>query len=425
MPGFRFLHAADIHLDSPLRGLRARNEEAARQFAEASRRSFCNLIDAAIAHETAFVIIAGDLYDGDWKDYATGQFFVREAARLVRQGIKLFVIRGNHDSASEISRSLPLPRGVHQFSTRKVESVELDDLGVVLHGRSFAQRHVAENMAGEFPPARPGWCNIGILHTSLTGRDGHDVYAPCALDDLLRVGYQYWALGHIHAREVVHGDPPVVFPGNLQGRHAREAGPKGATLVTVDNAIVTGLEALELDAARWECPTIDIAGAGDMGALHAAVAAALTPVLDACQGRPLALRLRLIGASRLHPQLAADRERLTEELQAVAATLSDQVYVEKVLLETTTLALSASGAAATPGLPLADLEEAFAAVTSRPEFRQDLAAHLALIRAKAPREALEPGAEPDIDATLARARDLIVSRLASGRLASGPGEAEP
>jgi DNA repair protein SbcD/Mre11 len=95
-------------------------------------------------------------------------------------------------------------------------------------------------MAGEFPAARPGWYNIGILHTSLTGRDGHDVYAPCSLEDLLRVGYQYWALGHIHAREIVHADPPVVFPGNLQGRHARETGPKGATLVTVDNHGVTG-----------------------------------------------------------------------------------------------------------------------------------------------------------------------------------------
>jgi chromate transport protein ChrA len=160
MPGFRFLHAADIHLDSPLRGLRARNEEAARQFAAASRKAFCNLIDAAIAHETAFVIIAGDLYDGDWKDYATGQFFVREAARLVRAGIKLFVIRGNHDAASEISRSLPLPRLVHQFSTARSRAWN-STISVVLHGRSFAQRHVAENMAGEFPPPAPAGATSG------------------------------------------------------------------------------------------------------------------------------------------------------------------------------------------------------------------------------------------------------------------------
>jgi DNA repair protein SbcD/Mre11 len=407
MAGFRFLHAADIHLDSPLRGLRARSEEAAGQFAEASRKAFSNLVDAAIAQEAAFVIIAGDLYDGDWKDYATGQFFVREAGRLARAGIKLFLIRGNHDAASEISRTLPLPDTVHQFSTRKVDSVEIAELSVVLHGRSFAQRHVADNMAGDFPAARPGWCNIGILHTSLTGRDGHDVYAPCSLDDLLRVGYQYWALGHVHAREVVHADPPVVFPGNLQGRHAREPGPRGATLVTVDNNVVANLEALELDAARWECPSVDIAGLSDEAGLHDTVRAAVAPLVGACEGRPLALRLRLTGATKLHARLLAERERVTEDLQAIAATLSDQVWLEKLVIE-----CRAPAVAGTLGLPLADLEEAFAAAAQRPEFRRDLEAHLELIRSKAPREVLDL-AVPDIETVLAQARDLIVSRLAA------------
>jgi DNA repair protein SbcD/Mre11 len=423
MPAFRFLHAADIHLDSPLRGLRARSEEAAGQFAQASRKAFSNLVDAAIAHEAAFVIIAGDLYDGDWKDYATGQFFVREAGRLTRAGIKLFLIRGNHDAASEISRTLPLPDGVHQFSTRKVDSIPLDDLNVVLHGRSFAQRHVADNMAGDFPAARPGWCNIGILHTSLTGRDGHDVYAPCSLDDLLRAGYQYWALGHIHAREIVHADPPVVFPGNLQGRHARETGPKGATLVTVEDNAVTRLEALDLDAARWEAPAIDVAGAGDERALHDCVRAALMPLVGACDGRPLALRLRLTGATALHARLLATRERVAEDLQAVAATLSDQLWLEKLVLETRPPLAPGSADAGTLGLPLADLEEAFGAACTL-EFRADLAAHLEVIRSKAPREAAEAEAEIDIEAALATARDLIVSRLAAGAGPTPSGEAE-
>jgi DNA repair protein SbcD/Mre11 len=409
MPGFRFLHAADIHLDSPLRGLRARSEDAARQFAAASRKAFSNLVDAAIAHETAFVIIAGDLYDGDWKDYATGQFFVREAGRLGRAGIKLFLIRGNHDAVSEISRSLPLPDSVHQFSSRKVESVELADLSVVLHGRSFAQRHVNDNMAGEFPAARPGWCNIGILHTSLTGRDGHDVYAPCSLEDLLRVGYQYWALGHVHAREIVHADPPVVFPGNLQGRHARETGPKGATLVTVDNHAVTGIEALELDAARWEAPSVDIAGVSDEPGLHDAVRAALTPLAGACDGRPRALRLRLTGTTDFHARLLAERERFAEELQAIASTLSDQLWVEKLIVD-----IRMPEAAGPVGLPLADLEEAFATAAAAPEFRAELAEHVAQIRARAPREALAPEADPDIETIMAQARDLILSRLAAG-----------
>jgi DNA repair protein SbcD/Mre11 len=407
MPSFRFLHAADIHLDSPLRGLRARSEEAAGQFAQASRKAFSNLVRAAIEREVAFVIIAGDLYDGDWKDYATGQFFVRESARLAHENIKVFLIRGNHDAASEISRTLPLPDTVHQFSTRRVDSVEIADLSVVLHGRSFAQRHVTDNMAGDFPAARPGWCNIGILHTSLTGRDGHDVYAPCSLDDLLRAGYQYWALGHVHAREIIHADPPVVFPGNLQGRHAREAGPRGATLVTVDNHVVTDLEPLVLDAARWECPSVDTAGLSDEAELHDAVRAVVAPLVGACEGRPLALRLRLTGASALHARLLAERERVSEDLQAIASTLSDHVWLEKLVVDT-----RAPATAGTLGLPIADLEEAFTIAAARPEFRRDLEAHLELIRSKAPREALD-AAVVDIETALAEARDLIVSRLAS------------
>lgn len=404
MARFRFVHAADIHLDSPLRGLRARSEEAAGLFAAASRKAFTNFVDAAIAREAAFVIIAGDLYDGDWKDYATGQFFVREAGRLARTGIKLFLVRGNHDAVSEISRSLPLPASLHQFSSRKVESVELPEIDTVLHGRSFATRHVPDNMAGEFPAARPGWCNIGILHTSLTGRDGHDVYAPCSVDDLLRVGYQYWALGHVHAREIVHDDPPIVFPGNLQGRHARETGPKGATLVTVEECRVTMLEALELDAARWETPVVDLSGLADEQGLHEAVRSAIAPLIG--EGRPLALRLRLTGATGLHARLVAEPDRFIEDLQAVASTLSDQVYVEKLVVETVT-----PGVAGSIGLPMADLEEAFATVAARPDFRQDLARHLALIRGKAPREL--QGAEPDVAAVLAQARDLVVARLAT------------
>jgi DNA repair protein SbcD/Mre11 len=236
---------------------------------------------------------------------------------------------------------------VHQFSARKVDSVEIAELSVVLHGRSFAQRHVADNMAGDFPAARPGWCNIGILHTSLTGRDGHDVYAPCSLDDLLRVGYQYWALGHIHAREVVHADPPVVFPGNLQGRHARETGPKGATLVTVDNNGVTKLEALDLDAARWEIPSSTLPGWRRGG-----TARYRARRRGAAGGR---LRGPAAGAAaaahrrdRLHARLLAERERVTEDLQAVASTLSDQVWLEKLVMETRAPALPARSACRWP-----------------------------------------------------------------------------
>lgn len=411
MPNFRFFHAADIHLDSPLRGLRARHEGAAQLFSAASRKSFSNLVDAAIDADVAFVIIAGDLYDGDWKDYSTGQFFVRETARLIRASIRLFLVRGNHDAASEITRALPLPDGVHELSTRKIESVELSDLGVMVHGRSFAQRHVSENIAGDFPPARTGWFNIGILHTSLTGREGHDVYAPCSVDDLLRAGYQYWALGHIHAREVIHENPPIVFPGNLQGRHVRETGPKGATLVTVADQRVIGLEGLALDAARWETVKIDLDTCSDERSCHEAIRSAISPIVDACDGRPLCMRLRFTGRTVLHAGFSADREQFAEDIQAVAYGVSDQVFVERVILDT---ALPAAAPALS--LPFADLEEAFETAAANPDFSEALKVHLSAIRDKAPREVLallpEGGDGPPLKSVLASARDLILSRLA-------------
>ncbi len=409
MPDFTFVHAADIHLDSPLRGLYARDSELAHLFVQASRKAYSALIDAAIEAEARFLIIAGDLYDGDWKDYSTGQFFVRETARLTRAGGRVFLIRGNHDATSEISRRLPLPEGVHELSVRSVQSIELAELETVIHGRGFAQRQVQDNVALEFPPARPGWFNIGVLHTSLTGRAGHNDYAPCSVDDLLRTGYQYWALGHVHAREVVHEDPPIVFPGNLQGRHIRETGPKGATLVTVENHRVAGLEALVLDAARWEQVAIDVGGCTDETALHDAVRAQLTPVVAGCDGRPLAVRIRLHGATGLHAAMAAHREQFRQDLQAIAAELAIDVLVEDVRLET---AMPATAALA---VQLADLEDAFRTVLADPAFEQALREDLAAIRQKAPKEVLDLLEEdergPDVKRLLAAARDLVLARL--------------
>lgn len=401
MASFRFLHAADIHLDSPLKGLRARTDRAD-EFVGASRRAFANLVDAALESGVAFVLIAGDLYDGDWRDYSTGQFLVREVSRLTRAGVRVLSIRGNHDAASEITRALPLPTGMRELSIRKTETVLIEEIEVAIHGRGFAQRHVSENMSAAFPAARPGWFNIGMLHTSLTGREGHDVYAPCSLDDLLGCGYQYWALGHIHAREVVHADPPVVFAGNLQGRGIRETGPKGATLVRVEEGRVAGLEALELDAARWDRVTVELDREPDW---RDALDRALRPAVERAAGRPLALRVRLRGATPQHAWLAADRTRLAEEVQSLASHVSDRVLVEKVELAT-----RAPAAAAPVPLPVADLEQALAGACNDAAFRSELDAHLALIRDRAPRELAGESPVP-LDSTLQAARDLILARL--------------
>lgn len=407
---FQFLHAADIHLDSPLRGLSLRGAEAA-AFTGASRQALDNLVSTAIAEKVAFVVIAGDIYDGDWRDFSTGHVFVRQMGRLARENIPVFMLRGNHDALSVISRDLPLPENVHNFSVRKVESVELPEIGVVLHGRGFAQRHVPENMTLAYPPAREGQFNIGVLHTSLTGREGHEVYAPCTVADLERTGYDYWALGHIHQREVVRPQgPAIVFPGNLQGRHARETGAKGATLVRAVDGRIADMIALTLDAARFASLNLDLTGLSSPADLHGRLRVALAEAVEQADGRPLAVRLTLTGRTPLADHLRADPGQLREDVVALAAAAGDQVLVEKVStrVEAPPTAMPAQ---------LADFEQILAEVTADPVVRADIGATIRDLYGKAPKPVLKALGldEADLEAVIAEAlaegEQAIIARL--------------
>jgi exonuclease SbcD len=214
---FKFIHAADLHLGSPFYGLALKDRSVARRFAEASRAAFSDLVSYAMAEGVAFVVIAGDVYDGNWRDNTIGLFFNRELARLERAGIEVFLLRGNHDAESVITRSVTLPASVRQFSTKAASTFRIEALQVALHGQGFAEREVTENLVLRYPERISGWFNIGVLHTALTGRPPHDSYAPCSPGHLRARGYDYWALGHVHEFEVVGTQPYIVFPGNLQG----------------------------------------------------------------------------------------------------------------------------------------------------------------------------------------------------------------
>src|SRR3974390_1395346 len=134
-----FLHAADIHLDSPLNGLERYENAPVDRIRGATRRAFTRLIDLAIDKRVDFVLLAGDLYDGDWRDYNTGLFLARELRRLRDCHIPVFLIAGNHDAANKMTRSLRLPDNVRFFSQDRPETVALDALDVAIHGQSFAK----------------------------------------------------------------------------------------------------------------------------------------------------------------------------------------------------------------------------------------------------------------------------------------------
>lgn len=336
MTSFRFVHTADIHLDSPLRGLAGHEGQAAERIRSATREAFDNLIGQVIDEGVAFLIIAGDLYDGDWRDYHTGLFFVRQMGRLAKAGIPAFVLYGNHDAESQLTRRLELPGNVRVFSTRRPQTFELAELDVALHGHGFRQRDVADNLVPAYPEPLPRRFNIGVLHTGLGGLGGHANYAPCALDELIHKGYDYWALGHVHQGAILHERPHVVFPGNLQGRHIRETGPKGACLISVDGGQVTGLAPLPVDVVRWSQLAVPVDGCHRTvevtDRLRDTLGAAVAREAD---GRLLACRIEIRGRTELHGALVASGEQLLAEARAAALGLGEDVaWIERVVVAT-------------------------------------------------------------------------------------------
>jgi len=331
----KFLHAADIHLDSALRGLEHYEGAPADEIRGAARRAFDNLIELAIDEDVAFVLLAGDLYDGDWKDYNTGLYFMERMGRLRDAGIRVFMVEGNHDAASQITTHLRLTDNVKMFATHSPERVVLEDLGVVIHGQGFPTRAVKEDLSQAYPQGDPHLFNIGLLHTCLDGKPGHEPYAPCTVDGLRSKGYQYWALGHIHKREEVSREPWIVFPGNTQGRHIRESGPKGCTLVIVDNGNVSEVTHHDLDVLRWSLCEVDVTDSETIDDVYEQVRAVLQQALDIADGRPVAARLLLQGACAVHSRLHAELAHWTQEYRSLANNLGGAgIWLEKVLLKT-------------------------------------------------------------------------------------------
>lgn len=331
----KFIHAADFHIDSPLRGLERYEGAPTRELHGSTRRALENLVDVALAQEVNFVLIAGDVYDGDWRDYNTGLFFSRQMGRLGEADIPVYLIRGNHDAASQISRELTLPDNVREFPPGKPKTFCIDTIDVAIHGQSFATRAVTDDLSVNYPSAVNGCFNIGLLHTSADGREGHENYAPCSVRSLLSKGYDYWALGHVHQREVLSEDPWIVFPGNLQGRHARETGSKGCTVVAVANGRVQSIDHWPLDVVRWRECIVDAAGALDLDDLLDRVRRVLLAELELADGRLLAARITLRGTCRAHETVSGQHERFVNECRALANdTGLGQVWVEKVQIQT-------------------------------------------------------------------------------------------
>lgn len=372
--GFRFVHTADVHLDSPLRSLAFRNADLARLVETATRTAFARTIDLCIESDAEALVIAGDLYDGATTSMKTAAFLAAELERLAAADIRCFIVRGNHDAASAITRQLDLPATVHAFSGRAdaIQFEARDGTPVAVHGLSFRERHAPESLLPKYGPPLPDHLNIGLMHTSLDGAPGHDPYAPTSLASLQAHGFDYWALGHIHQRGV-HANGRILMPGIPQGRHINEAGPKSVTLVDLDAASASLTEHVVAEA---EFARLDITVAGDLAAIRAALGDGIAAARANSAADHLILRLSLMPDAETAFRARRDVDLIQAAAQEVAAR-QDRTWIEKT--EVQAPAQAASVGSDDTG-PQAELEACMAAALAAPSFQ---AAAIAAVEAMA------------------------------------------
>jgi DNA repair protein SbcD/Mre11 len=331
----KLLHAADLHIDSPMVGLLAYEEAPAEELRLATRLALGNLIDTALEEDADALLLAGDIFDGDWPHYGTGVHFVSEMARLREAGIPVVIVAGNHDAESKLTKSLRLPDNVHVLDTHKPQTVIFEEAGLAVHGQGYATPAVLEDLSAGYPAPLAGMINVGLLHTSADGRPGHERYAPCSVSGLQQRGYDYWALGHVHHREVLSTEPPIVFPGNLQGRGLRETGPKGATMIELSHDRLVTLEHRVLDVVRWDLIEVDATGCVGRDDACERIGAAVRHAARGAGDRLLAARIVITGRCEAHTALRSDAERLRYDVVAAAADVAGgQVWIEGVRLDT-------------------------------------------------------------------------------------------
>ena len=301
----RFVHAADLHLDAPFKGVDADDPRVRQALVAATLGALDVVVETCIARDADFLVLAGDVYDSAEKPLRTEFAFRDACVRLHEVGIRVFIARGNHDPASGRSAGLEMPPNVHVFASDAVERVILEREGTpacALYGRSFRTSAERENLAAGFSRQLEDELAIGVLHANVGDREGHGPYAPCSLEDLRAARMDYWALGHIHKPEVLSSDPPIVYSGCTQGLHPGETGERGITIVTLDERGAT-LERVATARVAWATASVATDELTDIDAVRLALEREMKRALQAAGGIPVVLRLVLTGRSEVHAEL--------------------------------------------------------------------------------------------------------------------------
>ncbi|MBS7538854.1 metallophosphoesterase family protein [Ancylobacter lacus] len=413
---FRFVHTADLHLDSPLRSLALRNPDLAALVGDASRRALVAIIDLCLDEQVDALVIAGDLYDGDQTSMKTARFLASQMERLHAAGIDVFKVRGNHDAMSRITQELILPPSVKVFGGR-AEAVELKrgGLDIVVHGLSFARPHAPESLLPKFRRPVGDAVNIGIMHTSLAGSAGHDLYAPCSVAELQGWGFDYWALGHIHARSQHEGAGTVVMPGIPQGRDINEAGPKTVSLVTLHDDRRLTVEQRLVSLAQFERVAVDLGGVASWSEAIGLIERALATQREHTASDHLVARLSLTGATPLAWRLRRDRDLLLAETEQRAQRLG-RTWIDRIELATEAPSVATAAGTADPLVELRALMQSD--IVGRHAIRQSIRELAEAVRDDLPPDARgfggedETGFEAFLTQLLEEGSEEVMARLA-------------
>lgn len=332
----RFVHAADLHLDSPFKGLKSTApDHVAALMYDATFNAYANIIDMCISEKVDALLVAGDIYDGVDRSLHAQMRFVDGLQRLDAEGIRSFVCHGNHDPLDRWEARLDYPPSCHRFGS-EFEAVPMfpDAPGrFVVYGISYPTRDVYKNLVLGLGRVEDGPFSIGLVHANVDNNPGHAPYAPCSLDDLAQSGIDYWALGHVHTRQVLNElSPVVVYPGNSQGRHPNETGARGVYLVDVDDRGTVHLEFRAVDVVRWERTSIDTSELYTEQELLDALDERMQTLLDGADGRSVIARVTLTGRSKLkrffrHPNALND---LTERIVKEWSNQTPFVWCERI-----------------------------------------------------------------------------------------------
>ncbi|GGI45260.1 exonuclease SbcCD subunit D [Paenibacillus marchantiophytorum] len=336
MKRLRFMHAADLHLDSPFKGMSALPERVRERIRESTFEALKELVGLAIREQVDFVLISGDVYDLSDRSLRAQIRFQKALEQLAEHGISTYVIHGNHDPEDGRAAKLVWPAGVHFFACDRVETITVEK-GVrgkiaQIHGISYRNAAVTDNLALQFLQGQEAVCQIALLHTNVDGDPGHDNYAPCRKQDLLAAGMDYWALGHVHTRNVLHEHPAIVYPGNLQGRSIREIGARGCYIVEMSEDGRAELAFHALDRVRWFHERLSVSGIQSEQALKDLLGEQLERIRSEADGRDAVVRFVLEGRSAVHSLLRKGRalQELTAELRLSEEERSRFVWVETI-----------------------------------------------------------------------------------------------